>query len=278
MMNFIDAHSHIWTPDTERYPLAPGFRRALMDPPRFTPAELCQQAIPVGVGRVVLIQMSFYGYDNSYMLHALSKYPEVYRGVAVIDPCQENVATLMQDLKQKGVRGFRIYPKNEPVDRWLSFEGMRAMWKCGGEQNLAMCCLMDADGLSELDRMCRQFPDTPVVIDHLCRIGVTGQILEQDVKSLCDMAKHQKLTVKVSGFYALGQKEPPYHDLVPMIKRLCDAFGRERLMWGSDSPFQVVNGHSYKASIDLVHSKLDFLKPAGLEWLLKKTAEKVFFY
>ena len=277
-MNFIDAHSHVWTPDTERYPLSAGFRRALMDPPSFTSEELLQQAIPVGVNRVVLIQMSFYGYDNSYMLDAIAKQPERYRGVAVIDSDQDNLATTMRDLKKKGVRGFRIYPKDRPVDRWLSFDGMRTMWASGAEQNLAMCCLMDPDGLPELDRACKEFPDTPVVIDHMCRVGVTGQVQEADVKALCDMSKHSRLSVKVSAFYALGQKKPPYHDLVPLIKRLYEAFGPQRLMWASDSPFQVVNGHTYKASINLIQSKLDFMKAADLDWLLWKTAERVFFH
>ena len=277
-MNFIDAHSHIWTPDTERYPLAPGFRRALMDPPSFTPEQLFQNAAPVGVNRVVLIQMSFYGYDNRYLLEAIAKTPERFRGVAVIHQDLDNIAAAMCELKQQGVRGFRIYPKDRPVERWLSFENMRKMWACGAQENLAMCCLMDPDGLPEVERMCREFPDTPVVIDHLCRIGVTGDIREADVKALCDAARHKNLSIKVSGFYALGQKKPPYLDLIPVIRRLYDAFGPQRLMWASDSPFQTINGHSYKASIELVQAKLDFLKPADLEWLLWKTAERVFFH
>ena len=277
-MNFIDAHSHVWTPDTERYPLAAGFRRANMDPPSFTTSELSQQAIPVGVSRVVLIQMSFYGYDNSYMLDAIAKHPEMYRGVAVIDQEETSAVATMLELKKKGVRGFRIYPKDRPLDRWLSSDGMRAMWKCGGEQNLAMCCLMDVDGLAALDRMCNEFPETPVVIDHMCRIGVTGQIVPDDVQRLCNMAKHKKVTVKVSAFYALGKKQPPYGDLAPLIKRLYDAFGPERLMWASDAPFQVVGGHSYKASINLIQSGLNFLKQADLDCLLRKTAENVFFH
>ena len=277
-MNFIDAHSHVWTPDTERYPLAAGFRLANMEPPSFTTEELSQHAIPVGVNRVVLIQMSFYGYDNSYMLNAIKKQPEMYRGVAVIDQDDANAMATMRDLKKQGVRGFRIYPKDQPIDRWLSANGMRAMWKCGAEQNLAMCCLVDTNALPGLDRMCREFPETPVVIDHMCRIGATGKIEPNDVQSLCDLAKHKQLTVKVSAFYAFGQKKPPYHDLAPLIKRLYDVFGPERLMWASDAPFQVVGCHSYKASIDLIQSGADFLSPSDMDWILRKTAERVFFH
>ncbi|MEO1998113.1 MAG: amidohydrolase family protein, partial [Planctomycetaceae bacterium] len=84
-MEFIDAHSHIWTPDTERYPLTAGYRRLNMAPPSFTAEQLQQHMRPVGVNRVVLIQMSFYGYDNSYMLDSIRAFPGMFSGVAVID-------------------------------------------------------------------------------------------------------------------------------------------------------------------------------------------------
>jgi predicted TIM-barrel fold metal-dependent hydrolase len=63
-MDFIDAHVHVWTPDTVRYPLAPGFKKDDMKPASFTPEELFRHCKPAGVGRVNLIQMSFYGFDN----------------------------------------------------------------------------------------------------------------------------------------------------------------------------------------------------------------------
>ena len=276
-MNYIDAHSHVWTPDTERYPLAPGWRLANMAPPSFTAAELLKHARPAGVNRVVLIQMSFYGYDNSYMLDMIREHPGTFSGVAVIDQDAPRPDVEMRKLKGVGVRGFRIFPKNQPIDRWLSGDGMHAMWTCGAEEALAMCCLIDSDALPALDRMCRDFPETPVVIDHLCRIGVNGRIDPKDVKALCDMARHPRLSVKVSAFYALGRKTPPYHDLAPMIRQVFDAFGPERLMWATDCPFQIDPGHTYQQSIDLVRQGLEFLSDADRQWLLRKTAERVFF-
>lgn len=276
-MNAIDAHSHIWTPDTERYPLAPGFRRANMDPPSFTAEELLQKMRTVGVKRTVLIQMSFYGFDNSYMLDSIRQYAGTFSGVAVIDQDGPQPAREMRELKKRGVRGFRIYPKNRKIDDWLGSDGMHTMFSVGAEERLAMCCLIDPDALPALDRMCRDFPDTPVVIDHICRIGVSGTIEPADVKSLSDMARHKQVTVKVSAFYALGKKTPPYHDLIPLIRQVYDAFGPERLMWASDSPFQVVGGHTYRASIDLIRNGVDFLSEEDRQQLLYKTAERVFF-
>src|SRR5262249_12608165 len=108
--------------------------------------------------------------------------------------------------------------------------------------NQAMSCLIGPDALPELDRMCRRFPDTPVIIDHLCRIGVDGTVRDQDVDALTGMARHPRVLVKVGAFYALGQKKAPYTDLAPPIRRVVEAFGARRCMWESDCPFQVSDG------------------------------------
>jgi predicted TIM-barrel fold metal-dependent hydrolase len=275
-MNYIDAHSHIWTPDTAHYPLAAGFRRANMEPTSFTVEELLERCKPSKVDRVVLIQMSFYGYDNRYMLDAIKSHSGTFSGVAVIDQNALHPDVTMKEMKSQGVRGFRIYPKDAPVDRWLDGNGLQSMFKTGADENLNMCCLIDTNALSALDKACWRFSDTPVVIDHLCRIGTSGKIELADVKALCDMARHKKVTVKVSAFYALGKKKPPYLDLGPMIKQVYDAYGPERLMWATDCPYQVVE-HTYQQSIDLILHGLDFLSADDKEWILRKTAEKVFF-
>lgn len=273
----IDAHVHIWTPDVRRYPLAAGFTLADMQPPSFTPEQLLAEARPAGVGRVVLIQMSFYGFDNRYMLDAIRDYPGVFSGVAVIDEHAAGVPETMRELKRKGVRGFRIHPQHRGVESWLFSPAMEAMWKQGAEQNLAMCALVNPEALGPIDRMCERHPATPVVIDHFARIGIDGVVRDGDVEALCRLARHANTYVKVSAFYALGKKRAPYTDLGPMIERLLKAFGRERLMWATDCPYQVQAGHTYRDSIELVRSRLNFISPLDRQWLLELTAARVFF-
>ncbi|MBX7164912.1 MAG: amidohydrolase family protein [Pirellulales bacterium] len=273
---YVDAHVHVWTPDTTRYPLAGGYRREEMRPASFTPEQLWSHARPCGVTRVVLIQMSFYGFDNSYMLDCIREAQGAFAGVAVIDDDAANAAATMRDLLPRGVRGFRIYPRNRPVDRWLDGAGMQQMWRTGAESGQAMCCLVNPGALPAIDRMCGQFPDTPVVIDHFGRVGIDGQIREAELAQLCALARHAKTYVKVSAFYALGRKQPPYTDLVPMIRRLVDAFGPQRLMWATDCPYQV-DSHTYLQSIELVRDRLDFLSAADRRALLHDTAAKLFF-
>lgn len=276
---WVDAHSHIWTRDVEKFPLATGKTVDDLAPPSFTAEELMQVAAPEGVDRVVLIQHhTYHAWDNSYLIHAAQQSPKRFRVVGMVDDTSERPDTKMRALLPQRVTGFRITPSLRGSDKWLDGPGMAAMWKCAAETGQAICCLINPSDLPAVDAMCRKFPETRVVIDHFARTGVDGTIRDSDLKQLCDIAKHRHTFVKISAYYALGKKQPPYLDLVPMIRRVVDAYGPERAMWASDSPYQVVDGHSYAASISLVRDKIDFFSESDRQWLLQKTAQKVYFF
>lgn len=273
----VDAHVHIWTPDTNAYPLSERFQKKEMVPPSFTPEELFAHSKPAGVSRVVLVQMSFYEFDNRYMTDAIAKHPGVFSGIGIVDEQKADACDTMKKLKAQGVRGFRLYTDKAKAEAWKDSEGMKRMWTCGADQGLAMCLLANPDALPAIERMCKDFPRTPVVIDHFARIGMRGTIDEPDLERLCGLAEFPQVSVKTSAFYAFGKKTAPYTDLGPMIRRLRDAYGAQRLMWGSDSPYQVEKGHTYAESIALIRERLDFLSADDEEWILRKTAEKLFF-
>jgi predicted TIM-barrel fold metal-dependent hydrolase len=279
---WIDAHSHIWPPDVDKYPLAPGQTKKDLDPPSFTDDELLKVARAEGVGRVVLIQHSVYHlWDNAYLLDAVKRHPKLFRIQGMVDDHKPDPGAAMKKLLPLGVTGFRITPFVRPKDeqpKWLGTPGMAEMWATGAKTRQAMCPLINPSDLPAVDAMCAKHPDTPVVIDHFARVGADGEIRDADVKALCDLARHKHAHVKVSAFYALGKKKPPHDELIPMIRRLFDSFGPKRLMWASDSPYQLQGANTYKASIGLVRDRLDFLSKADRDWLLARTAEAVFFY
>ncbi|MDZ4289216.1 MAG: amidohydrolase family protein [Prosthecobacter sp.] len=273
----IDAHVHVWTPDAEKYPLAAGYAKKDMAPASFTPEQLFAHCRPEGVTRITLIQMSYYRFDNRYMLDSMAAHPGVFSGVAIIDENAADVRGRMKDLAKQGVRGFRLNPGKQSVDAWLGSPGMAEMWKVGAEEGLSMCLLINPETLAAVDKMCIKYPQTPVVIDHFARIGMAGAVSRAHLDRLRHLATHAKAHVKTSAFYALGQKKAPYLDMGPMIRELRDSFGAERLMWASDCPFQVDAGHTYHDSIALIRDRLDFLSASDKAWMLRKTAEKVFF-
>src|SRR5262245_2614913 len=274
---YIDAHSHVWSPDVRSWPLVNGQTQADLKPRSFTPEELLALATPESVGRVVLIQHSGYHlWDNSYLIDCAARIHGRFSIVGMIDDRADRPGEKLKELLPKGVRGLRITPRIHG-ENWLEGPGMEALWKTGAETGQAMCCLIDVAQLARVSQMCRRHPQTPVVIDHFARVGVDGMIRDADVAALCDLAKHRRVGVKLSAYYALGKKEPPYDDLIPMIRRALDAFGVERCMWASDAPYQVQAPHTDAASIGLIRDRIGGLSAGDKEWLLGKTAERVFF-
>ena len=150
------------------------------------------------------------------------------------------------------------------------------MFQTAAEKGMVLCTLINPEFLRALSRICVRFPETPGVVDHLGRIGMSGPIEQQEVRSLCELSRHEKVRVKVSAFYALREKRPPHLELFDLILRVYDSFGPRRLLWGSDCPFQILN-EPYEASIAVIRDHLSSLSQTDREWILQRTAEELFF-
>ena len=275
---WIDAHSHIWTTDIKRYPLRAGQDIQVLKPASFTADELLKTANPHGVGRVVLIQhYPYHGFDNSLLIDAWKARPGIFRIVAMIDDQLPHADARMRELLKTGVTGFRI-GQREDRREWLTGSGMELMWKTAAATRQNLCCLINPSELEAVGQWCARFPDTPVVIDHFARVGMAGPVRDSDVDALCALSKHPHVRVKISAYYALGNKQPPHTELIPMIRRLLDSYGTQRLMWASDSPYQLTAPNSYAASIALVRDQLDFLSDTERRQLLRTTAESVYAF
>jgi len=282
---YVDAHSHLWSSDRTDYPLARGAKEEDVQPKSFGIGEFFEVTRPEGVTRVVGIGHNVhFGTDARYLVDLMKARPGQVAVQAYVD-LNADPTKQMADLKAQGVAAFRVVlldpwkdylPESHPIFRAYEFAGM---------QRLVVCPLTNASWLAQLDRLSQTFPATTVVIDHFARIGIEGflqqppvpsEINPQDVANLVKLARHPLVNVKISAYYALGHHTPPYDDMIPFIKQLIQAYGPERLMWGSDSPYQLAPGQGYRASIALIRDRLDVTVP-DREWLLRKTAERVYF-
>ena len=275
-MGYIDAHVHVWTDDLEAYPLAEGFTAEQMNPPTFPPEELLSHARPCGVDRIVLIQMSYYRFDNGYMLDTIDRMPETFRGVAVVDHTSATLSHDLAALHAGGVRGLRVYQLTGGDDAALDADAFRPLCAIAGGLGIAVCPLVDAELLPVVGRAVASHPQTTFVIDHLARIGAGKPIDDAEIDALCALAKYPNVCVKVSAFYARGDGRDDHADLIPLIRRVWEAFGADRLMWATDCPFQVQHG-TYEGSISLVRDRLPFLSEAETAAILEGTAASVFF-
>ena len=152
------------------------------------------------------------------------------------------------------------------------------MFATAAKTGQALSCLIDPDGFPEVDRMCRRFPETKVIIDHLGRIGAgpDGAIRDADVEALCRLARHRERLRQGRGLLRPGQEDAALPRPGPLIRRVVQAFGARRCLWESDCPFQVVK-HRYDDSLALIRDRLDFLTKDDRDWLLFRTAEQTLF-
>ena len=278
----IDAHSHIWSDDLEHYPLGPWATPADMQPPTFTAEQLLALMKANGVGRAVIIQHApLHGYDNRYVIDTAHRYPGVFSVVGMINERTPHLRERLRDLRDQGVRGIRIGPTNN-ADRtlrydppnWLKEPGMQALWKHAAELGVALCPLLDGSFLPGLCLMCAQHRDTVCVVDHFGRIDFDDPA---QVRSLTRLAMNPNVYIKASAFRNLGDKRAPYDDVAPMVRVVVDAFGADRVMWGSDCPYQLNNGNNYADALALIREGMSDLSQDERNAILHGTAAKVFF-
>ena len=288
----VDAHIHVWPADRERYPLSPGFEEPDMWIPSYEAKDHLAMAGPHGVGRINFVQMTWYGTDHSYILDLIAAEPDRFVGTGIVPAVTDidvgSPSRQMSALARGGVYAFRVRGGSARPGllgagpRWLDHPGYHEMFEAGARENLAISFLMDPVDIPEVDRMCGLYPDTPVIVDHLCRIGADGEFREEDIAAFCGLAKHRGVLVKVGPFNHLGAKVKPYLDVLPLVERTIDAFGPERCMWESDSPalrpgnYDADPPADFEAGLVLVRDHAG-LSPSDRDHLLFGTAERFFF-
>ena len=118
---WIDAHTHAFV---RRLPMAIDARyRPDYDASWETLLALAEKN---GVGRAVILQPSFLGFDNSYMFEALRAQPDRFRGVPWISPSVSVTADDWESLAKIGVRGLRFPIYGLPTPQWSYYRDMLA--------------------------------------------------------------------------------------------------------------------------------------------------------
>lgn len=217
-----DTHAHVFT---RWLPLA-ARRRYSVDYDA-TPDRYLGMLDANGMGRGVLIQPSFLGLDNSYMLSVLAQAPERLRGIAVLEHTTPEAE--LHQLATAGVVGVRLnlLGRGDPDLGTGAWRRHLAAIRTLGWQVEVQC---------EAARLPRLLPalldaDLPIVIDHFGRPDAAAGISDAGFRFLLRTATSERVHVKLSGAYRIG--DTLADRLAPVLR---GAFGPSRLLWGSDWP------------------------------------------
>ena len=235
----IEWNTHLFSSDRERYPIHP---RAA-----YAPREAMLSADPLadyltrldslGIDRGVLVQPEPYGDDHSLVLDSLAREPGRLRGTAFVYPddpaaSQKLVAVAWRERRIVAVR-FHAHRGKEHYLRSFTDDNVGAIWRRAADLGLLIELHIGPNYAADLAAALAKYPRVPVLIDHLAEPQLGTPEEYEDVLAL---AKFDNVTMKLSGLGHFAKEPPLYPDALPLTRRVADAFGPERLVWGDDTP------------------------------------------
>jgi predicted TIM-barrel fold metal-dependent hydrolase len=278
----IDSHMHVWSGDPVRYPFAHPYTKDYKPPKTAATVELLVEEMDrSGVTHCVLVQTINHGWDNRYLVDCVKRFPKRFRGQGLIDPTDPRVAEKFEKLvREDGLSGVRFSPMYyQGKDEWINGDAHKALWKKAEELDAVLNYFIAADQLPRLEDMVKRYPKVKVVVDHLARVNLKAADPEPDVKRLLALARYPNVWVKVSELCILSPSEKyPYKDTHALVKRVYDAFGPDRLLWGTGFP-GATRGEAGRPTLEqelgLIRRELPFLTDADRTKILGGNAYRL---
>ncbi|MGF6573789.1 L-fuconolactonase [Paraburkholderia sp. GAS333] len=237
----VDTHTHAISSDKQSYPLAPvGGHQSEWSAKRPVSFEgLLASLDQAGIDRAVVVQAStVYGNDNSYVVEAVRNHPDRFVGVFSIDVLADDAVSQLQRWLDAGLAGLRLFTTGTTMPGqagWLDDERSFPVWEYAQRHNVSICLQMTSQGIPALLNMLARFPDIRVLLDHLARPDLAGGPPYEAAAPLFSLASHQgvflKLTNRTIAEAGRGASTP-----AAFFPRVLDAFGANRIAWGSNFP------------------------------------------
>src|SRR5262249_33242484 len=214
------------------------WRDHLAGPPEVTGDQMVAAMDEVGVDGALLVSpFSLYGYDAGYAIETYKKHPGRFALIKPVDPGDPAVADIVADWKAtKGAVGVRIR-LNRVASEDPAEPGINRVLAAAARHGLPVNLLIWGR-IEQMDGLAKRNPDTQLVVDHL---GLLQPFAPPppaepfaELPKVVALAKHANVALKISGACTLSHQRFPYSDIWDPVRRLVDAFGIERCMWGTD--------------------------------------------
>jgi predicted TIM-barrel fold metal-dependent hydrolase len=224
----IDGHAHVFSRELD----LTSARR--YSPDYDAPLAMYQRTLHShGLSHGVLVQPSFLGTDNRYLLDALEQAPNQLRGVAVVE--RDIPRAELDDMDRRGVVGIRLNLMGKALPDFSDPE-----WK------VLFGHVAELDWHVELHRHVADLPGlvrglmpfgVKIVIDHFGRPDARQGLDQPGFRELLELGLGGQVWMKVSGIYRLeGAPQANLDFARTALPLLVQSFGPQRLVWGSDWP------------------------------------------
>ena len=236
---------------------------------KYLPVEDVLETMQVaGVERAVLCQ-HLGEYDNSYLESVVAEHPDLFRAVCLVDPAGPEWRRALRGVTVEGrFEGLRVVAATFHDNPALCAEALalRLTLVVWAEHGVA-------DVVAAIRRLHTDHPDGRIVITHLGAPRVENDIVVAGWE-LLELAAQPGVFVTLSGQSMFC--EYPYGELDEFVVRVIDAFGPDRVMWGSNYPV-CGNSEAYRRDLAPLTSGSWGLGPDEVGQIAGETAARLWF-
>ena len=269
----IDAHHHLWSYCKQEYSwIGAGMDTIARD---FTAADLQAESAPRGIAGSVVVQARQSLTETEWLLD-LAAGNQFIRGVVgwapIVDPRFPEILERWNGRKK--LKGLRHVIQAEPDDEFMLRRDFNAGISALG--GLVYDVLIYERQLAAAIKFVDRHPNQVFVLDHLAKPRIKEQTLEPWRTNLFELAKRENVHCKLSGMVTEADwKNWSAADLRPYTDAALEAFGAERLMFGSDWPVCLL-ACSYREWFEAASSLLRELSVTEQNLVFGGVASKVY--
>jgi L-fuconolactonase len=232
----IDAHQHFWNYNPVKDAWITNDMKVIQDD--FLPHHLLPVLTENEVDACVAVQADQSEDETAFLLELSAKHDFIRGVVGWIDLCADNIQERLTYYNQfSKLKGFRHIVQGEPDPEFLLREdfcrGIHALAKYYFTYDILVYPLQ----LPAVAAFVKQFPQQRFVIDHMAKPDFKSGDIKEWEKHMRVIAEEPQVYCKLSGLVteADWQNWQPSH-FAPFLDVALEAFGADRLIFGSDWP------------------------------------------
>jgi L-fuconolactonase len=263
----IDSHQHFWIFDPVRDSWIDDSMMVIRRD--FSPVDLAPVLQQYGIDGCVAVQASQTDEETMFLLDHAAQNPFVKGVVGWVDLKADDLEDKLQQYKKHTkLKGFRHVLQSEPDKQYMlnpQFQkGIAALQKHGYTYDI----LIFPEHLPYAAQLAANFPDQKFVVDHLAKPPIKAGEISTWQKDLEALAQHQNVSCKISGMLTEADwANWKVEDFTPYLDVVFNAFGANRVMFGSDWPVCLLAG-GYEGTMKIMQSYASKLSTTeqGLFW------------